>query len=271
MSSPDTPLAYQSRGYYNETNRSPGDQGSTEEQSTAAALPATGFDPTKEQYRMAVDAGTAAPFDDPDEPWTTTKSTPKDAADMKRMGKQQQLVRRFQFLSTVSFVALATAAWEIGLFVLTPGLVDGGRAGLVWNVLWNIVGFGLIYLSMAEVRPNGGSLVQTMILLNDDSYGFPSWQGTLLAFMAVAMAYTGVVYGAKFLPYWQNAVFIVHVGAYLGYIIPIWVNSPRASHKQVWTGFENQGGWSSMGLSVLVGQLAGISTQCGGIDTAAHM
>ncbi|KAK3632993.1 hypothetical protein LTR56_016041 [Elasticomyces elasticus] len=310
MSSPDTPLARQSPGYYHETNRSPGDQGSAEEQSTAAALPATGFDPTKEQYRMAVDAGTAAPFDDPDEPWTTTKSTAKDAADMKRMGKQQQLVRRFQFLSTVSFVALATAAWEIGLFVLTPGLVDGGRAGLVWNVLWNIVGFGPIYLSMAEVRPNGdhwvsefapescqrilsyisgwtstiawqagnaqglflvGSLVQTMILLNDDSYGFPSWQGTLLAFMAVAMAYTGVVYGAKVLPYWQNAVFIVHVGAYLGYIIPIWVNSPRASHKQVWTGFENQGGWSSMGLSVLVGQVAGISTQCGGIDTAAHM
>ena len=54
-------------------------------------------------------------------------------------------------VSTVSFVALATASWEIGLFVLTPGLVDGGRAGLVWSVLWNIVGFGPIYLSMSEV------------------------------------------------------------------------------------------------------------------------
>ncbi|KAK5731770.1 hypothetical protein LTR17_011121 [Elasticomyces elasticus] len=215
---------------------------------------------------MTVDAGTAAPFDDLDEPWTATKSTPKDATDMKRMGKQQQLVRRFGFLSTVSFVALATAAWEIGLFVLTPGLVDGGRAGLVWNVLWNIVGFGPIYLSMAEMASMApiagaqyhwvskfapescqrilsyisgwtstiawqagnaqglflvGSLIQTMILINDDSYAFPSWQGTLLAFMAVAMAYTGVVYGAKVLPYWQNAVFIVHVGAYLDYIIPI--------------------------------------------------
>ncbi|KAK5133187.1 hypothetical protein LTR08_008123 [Meristemomyces frigidus] len=253
---------------------------------------------------------------DEDEASKINKSTPGDARGMIRMGKQQQLVRHFRLVSTVSFVALATAAWEVGLFVITPGLTDGGRAGLVWSVLWNIVGFGPIYLSMAEMAsmapiagaqyhwvsefaPDNcqrilsyisgwtstiawqagnaqglflvGSLIQTMILINDESYGFPSWQGTLLAFMAVLMSYIGVVYGARVLPYWQNAVFVVHVLAYLGYIIPVWVSSPTATHKQVWTEFSNQGGWSSMGLSVLVGQLAGISTQCGGIDTAAHM
>lgn len=80
-----------------------------------------------------------------------SKSTPADAAGMKRMGKQQQLVRHFRLVSTVSFVALCTAAWEIGLFVITPALTNGGRAGLVWNVLWNIIGFGPIYLSMAEM------------------------------------------------------------------------------------------------------------------------
>lgn len=96
-----------------------------------------------------------------DEIMKSTKSTAEDAAGMKRMGKQQQLVRHFRFVSTVSFVALATAAWEIGLFVITPGLVDGGRAGLVWNVLWNIVGFGPIYLSMAEVsKLNGRKFVE---------------------------------------------------------------------------------------------------------------
>ncbi len=63
-----------------------------------------------------------------------TKSTAYDAAGMRRMGKDQQLIRQFRFLSITAFVAIATAAWEIGLFILTPGLVDGGRAGLVWNV-----------------------------------------------------------------------------------------------------------------------------------------
>lgn len=104
-----------------------------------------------EKLTAVADVNTTESLEIQDETLTSSKSTPRDAAGMKRMGKQQQLVRHFRLVSTVSFVALATAAWEIGLFVITPGLVDGGRAGLVWNVLWNIVGFGPIYLSMAEV------------------------------------------------------------------------------------------------------------------------
>lgn len=80
-----------------------------------------------------------------------TKSTREDAAGMRRMGKEQQLVRNFRLLSITSFVALATAAWEIGLFVITPGLVDGGRSGLIYNTIWNFLGFAPVYLSMAEM------------------------------------------------------------------------------------------------------------------------
>ena len=113
-----------------------------------------------------------------------------------------------------------------------------------------------------------GSLVQTMILIGNENYGFPSWQGTLLAIGAMVIAYVGNVYGAKALPYWQNAVFAIHIIGYLGYIVPIWVNAPTASHKQVWGEFQNSGGWSSVGLAVLVGQLSGVSQQVG-IDTVS--
>ena len=74
------------------------------------------------------------------------------------------------------------------------------------------------------------------------------------------------MYGSKILPYWQNAVFAVHIIAYFGYIVPIWVKAPAATHSQVWAEFQNEGGWSSMGLTLLVGQLTGISAQVG-IDT----
>lgn len=84
----------------------------------------------------------------------------------------------------------------------------------------------------------------------------------------MAIAYVGNVYGAKALPYWQNAVFAVHILAYFGYIIPVWVSAPVATHKQVWTEFQNEGGWSSVGFAVLVGQLTGISAQAG-IDTVS--
>ncbi|GIZ38205.1 hypothetical protein CKM354_000162800 [Cercospora kikuchii] len=244
-----------------------------------------------------------------------TKNTRADAMNMQRMGKDQELVRNFKLLSIAAFTALATAAWEIGLFLLSPGLINGGRSGLAYNTLWNFVGFAPIYLSMAEMASIApiagaqyhwtsefapekyqrvlsyitgwtstiawqagnamgiflvGSLVQTIILINNEDYAFPSWHGTLLAIAAMVIAYILNVYGSRALAKWQIAVFIIHVAAYFGFLVPVWVNAPKASHSQVWNDFVNDGGWSSIGLTVLVGQLSGISQQTG-IDTAAHM
>lgn len=112
------------------------------------------------------------------------------------------------------------------------------------------------------------SLVQTIILINNENYGFPAYQGCLLALGVLAICYVANVYGAKTLHYWQNAFFLLHILAYFAYIIPIWVNAPAATHHQVWSEFENDGGWSNMALAILVGQLTGISEQVG-IDTVS--
>ncbi len=91
------------------------------------------------------------PDDHDDEHRTATKSTFEDAENMRRMGRNQVLVRSFRLFSVASFTAIATAAWEIGLFEISPGLTDGGRPALVYSVIWNFIGFGPIYLSMAEM------------------------------------------------------------------------------------------------------------------------
>lgn len=83
-----------------------------------------------------------------------------------------------------------------------------------------------------------GTLIQSIISINIPTYAFPAWHATLLVIGAVGVAFIGNVYGSKILPYWQNAVFAIHVMAYFAFIIPIWVNAPRATSKQVWTGFE---------------------------------
>ena len=70
-----------------------------------------------------------------DAAFSGTKSTNGDASDMRRMGKDQQLVRHFRQLSMTSFLALANPAWEIGLFVFSPALQNGGRPMLVWSLL----------------------------------------------------------------------------------------------------------------------------------------
>ena len=92
-----------------------------------------------------------------------SESTPANAAGMKRIGKQQQLVRHFRLASTVSFVALCAAAWEIGLFVITPALANGRRAGLMWSVLCKIVGFSPIDLSMAEMVSEQSSWILKLV------------------------------------------------------------------------------------------------------------
>jgi amino acid transporter len=80
-----------------------------------------------------------------------TKSTSIDAENMRRLGKQPQLVRRFRLFSIASFITLSTVSWEYGVFTLGPGLTNGGRSGLIYSTLWSFIGFGPIYLSMAEM------------------------------------------------------------------------------------------------------------------------
>lgn len=108
-----------------------------------------------------------------------------------------------------------------------------------------------------------GSTIQTMIVVSDENYEAKAWQSTLLAFAAIIIAYAGNVYGSRLLPYWQNALFAVHVMAFFAFIIPIWVSVPMATHDQVWKEFQSLGGWNNMGLTIMVGQLTGIANQLG--------
>ncbi|TQW03075.1 GABA permease [Cordyceps javanica] len=232
-------------------------------------------------------------------------STRGDTENMRRMGRSQELVRRFRLWSIMSFAALATAAWELAVFGVSPALVDGGRPGLLYSSVWCFLGFGPVYLSMSEMASMAptagaqyhwvsefapesvqktstlawqagnawgliliGTLLQSIVMVNSEAYAesAPSWHGTVIVIGVSILAVAANVFGAKWLPYWQNGVFVLHIAAYAGFIIPIWVNAPKASHSQVWGSWEDRGGWPSMGLSIMVGQLPALASQ-----TAVHM
>ncbi|KAK8927811.1 putative amino-acid permease [Metarhizium anisopliae] len=173
-----------------------------------------------------------------------TKSTAADAADMRRMGRSQELVRNFRMFSVASFAAVATAAWECAMFQITPALLDGGRPGLLYSTIWAIVGFTPIYLSMAEMAsmaPIAGAQYHWVSEFAPEN-------------MQRLLSYVSGVWGHHSLPRWQNIAFALHVLAYFAIIIPVWVNGPKATSEQVWTEFENSGGWPSLTLAVLIGQ-----------------
>ena len=111
-----------------------------------------------------------------------------------------------------------------------------------------------------------GTLVQAIILLNTPDYSLPRWHGSLLA---IAVAITTVlinIFGANILPHTQNIIFALSLVALVAFLVPIWVNAPKATHSQVWMEWADSGDWPLLALSVMVGQLPAIAA-FQGIDT----
>lgn len=121
-----------------------------------------------------------------------------------------------------------------------------------------------------------GTLIQGLLVFNysGDSgyiYSFERWHGTLLT-MAIAVVGTLVnTYGAKLLPPLEGVILFLHLGGFLAVLVPLWVMGPgKAPDYAVWKEFTNSGGWSSMGLACLVGQLTPLFSWTGP-DAATHM
>lgn len=112
--------------------------------------------------------------------------------------------------------------------------------------------------------------MQAIIQIHQPDYSFENWHGTLLAIAVCGLTVVANVYCSKVLPYWQNPVFAINILAYFAFIIPVWCNAPLTTSEHVWTRWENSGGWSSLSVAVLVGQLPAITSQTG-MDAAAHM
>lgn len=63
---------------------------------------------------------------------------------------------------------------------------------------------------------------------------------------------------------------VLHVAGFLAIMIVFWVLSPHVPAREVFLDFENGGGWQSMGLALMIGQVSSIGF-LGASDAAAHM
>jgi choline transport protein len=72
------------------------------------------------------------------------------------------------------------------------------------------------------------------------------------------------------LPFLEIILVILHIFGFFAFIIVLWVMSPRSDPKVVWTGFQDNGNWGSIGLSCLVGMTGPVITLIGA-DSACHL
>lgn len=115
-----------------------------------------------------------------------------------------------------------------------------------------------------------GTQIQGLVILNYPDYTPERWHGTLLTFAVATFSVFFNTFLVKKLPLVEGIVLIVHIFGFFGVLITLWVLGPRSSASEVFTTFNNYGGWSSDGLSAVVGILA-VMIPLLGADGAVHM
>lgn len=87
--------------------------------------------------------------------------------------------------------------------------------------------------------------IQGLIVLNNDDYVYERWHGTLLTIAVVCFVACFNTFFSKHLPMIERLVLCLHVGGFICILVPLWVLGPRGNSHEIWTVFEDGGGWGS--------------------------
>lgn len=117
----------------------------------------------------------------------------------------------------------------------------------------------------------GGTMIQGLLILNHPTTYVPQlWHGTLILYAVVFFAIFINTVLIRILPTIESLIFVIHVIGFFAIVIPLVYFAPHRSAAEVFTVFENGGGWSTMTLSWFVG-LSPTMPVFGGLDAASHI
>jgi choline transport protein len=103
-----------------------------------------------------------------------------------------------------------------------------------------------------------GTIIQSLVSVSNPDYIGTNWQGTLMVLAITLITYLLTVWGAEAMPLFQNLMLVLHVFGFVIIVIVLWVLSPRNTADVVFTQLTNGGGWSTMGLSLMIGQISAL-------------
>ncbi|PLB54842.1 amino acid transporter [Aspergillus steynii IBT 23096] len=115
-----------------------------------------------------------------------------------------------------------------------------------------------------------GTIIQGLIVLDDPTYEFQRWHGTLLVVAITGFSIFFNTFLAKSLPMVEGLILILHVVGLFAIIIPLWVLAPRNNPRAVFTEFYNGGGWNGDATATMVGLSTTITSMIG-YDCSVHM
>ncbi|TKA72600.1 hypothetical protein B0A55_06414 [Friedmanniomyces simplex] len=113
-------------------------------------------------------------------------------------------------------------------------------------------------------------IIQGLIILNDANYNPKLWHATLLTIAVVAFCVFVNIFVARRLPLVEGCLAILHFAGIFVVIIILWTLAPRNNAHDAFLQLNNEGGWSSDGLSFMVG-LYPLTLCLLGFDSQVHM
>ncbi|KAI1823338.1 amino acid transporter [Xylaria intraflava] len=114
------------------------------------------------------------------------------------------------------------------------------------------------------------TLLQGIVVLSIPTYVPLAWHTLLIMWAVTAFAVLLNSTTARVLASLEGFILIFHLVGFFSVLVPLVYFAPHSSASQVFTTFINEGGWSSNGLSFLVG-LPVIAGSLLGADCAVHM
>lgn len=119
------------------------------------------------------------------------------------------------------------------------------------------------------------SMTQTLCVLDYPEYAphASRWQVTLMAWAVISLIVFINTITGKFLPHLEATFLIVHILGFFGILFPLIFYSDKRSASEVFAepwGHLNSGGWSTYGVSFMVGSF-GMTVSFVGADAAVHV
>jgi amino acid transporter len=103
-----------------------------------------------------------------------------------------------------------------------------------------------------------GTIIQGLISVRNPEYIPEPWQGTLFVYAMVVVIYIFNVYAASWMPRIQNVLLILHIVCWVIVVVVLWAMAPHQSAHAVFLEFNNGGGWPTIGVSLMIGQISAI-------------
>jgi choline transport protein len=116
-----------------------------------------------------------------------------------------------------------------------------------------------------------GTTIQGLIVLNDQSYIYERWHGTLLAWALFAIPVLVNIFARRLLPSIEYIGAFTHIAFFIAWVAILTLNAPISSTNFVFdTNSFGLSGWSNEGVQWCVGLLSAVFP-LSGFDGVLHM